>query len=120
MATILVIDDQEPVRSLLRAVLEGDSHQVLEAPNGRVGLELFQERPADLIITDIVMPEMNGLEMMWELSRRFLNVKIIAISGCPSDESGLKAAKLLGACQTFRKPLDVKELLRAVRYNLAD
>ena len=104
----------------MRAVLEGENHQVLEASNGRVGLELFQERPADLIITDIVMPEMNGLEMMWELSRRFLNVKIIAISGCPDDESGLKAAKLLGACQTFRKPFDMKELLRAVRYNLAD
>ena len=56
--------------------------------NGRVGLELFQERPADLIITDIVMPEMNGLEMMWELSRRFLNVKIIAISGCPATRAG--------------------------------
>ena len=119
MTSILVIDDQEPVRSLLRAALEGDGYYVFEASNGRVGLELYREQSADLIITDIVMPEMNGLEMMWELSRKYLNVKIIAISGCPDGESGLQAAKQLGACQTFHKPFDMEELLSAVRYDLA-
>jgi len=62
MATVLVIDDQITMRALLRAVLEGDNHQVLEASNGRDGLELYQARSADLIITDMLMPEMNGLE----------------------------------------------------------
>jgi hypothetical protein len=62
---------------------------------------------------------MNGLEMMWELSRRFLNVKAIAISGGLDSESGLKAAKQLGTCQTFQEPLDTEELLGAVRYDLA-
>jgi len=119
MATILVIDDQEPVRSLLRLVLEGAGHKVLEASNGRLGLELYHKRSVDLIITDIFMPEMNGLEMMLELTRSFLHVKVIAMSGGLEREGGLSAAKLLGARQTFEKPLDIRELLDAVRDDLA-
>jgi CheY-like chemotaxis protein len=119
MATILVIDDQEPIRALLRAVLEGAGHQVLEASNGHRGLEVYRERSADLIITDIVMPEMNGLELMLELTRSFLNVKVIAISGSLEGEGGINVAKLLGARQAFPKPLDMEQLLSAVRYELA-
>jgi two-component system response regulator (stage 0 sporulation protein F) len=119
MATILVIDDQEAVRALLRIVLEGAGHEVLEASNGRLGLALYRERSADLIITDIVMPEMNGLELMVELTRNFLNVKVIAISGGLESEGPLNVAKLLGARQTFQKPLDMEKLLSAVQYDLA-
>jgi len=119
MATILVIDDQELIRSLLRAALEGAGYQVLEASNGRLGLELYRERSADLIITDIVMPEMDGLEMILELTRNFLNVKVIAISGGLESEGRLNVAKLLGARQTFQKPFDMEQLLSAVRYDLA-
>ena len=119
MATILVTDDQEPIRSLLRTALEGDDHEVLEASNGRLGLELYRERSADLIITDIVMPEMDGLEMMLELTRNFINVKVIAISGALEGEGEPNVAKLLGARQTFQKPLDMETLLSAVRYELA-
>lgn len=119
MATILVIDDQEPIRSLLRAVLEGAGHQVLEAANGRRGLEVYRERPADLIITDIVMPEMDGLELMLELTRSFLNVKVIAITGALDSNGGVNVAKLLGARQTFQKPVDMGMLLKAVHYELA-
>ena len=99
MATILVIDD--------------------EASNGRLGLELYRERSADLIITDIVMPEMDGLEMILELTRNFLNVKVIAMSGGLEGGGALNAAKLLGARQTFQKPVDMNKLLSAVRYELA-
>jgi DNA-binding response OmpR family regulator len=119
LARILVIDDQEPVRALLRLALERAGHEVLEASNGRLGLALYRERSADLIITDIVMPEMNGLELMLELTRNFLNVKVIAISGGLESEGSLNVAKLLGARQTFQKPLDMGELLSAVRYDLA-
>ncbi len=119
MATILVIDDQEPIRSLLHQVLEGAGHEVLEASNGRLGLELYRVRSADLIITDIVMPEMDGLELMLELTRSFLNVKVIAMSGGHESEESLNVAKLLGARQTFQKPLDMDKLLSAVRYELA-
>jgi DNA-binding NtrC family response regulator len=119
MATILVIDDQEPIRSLLRTALEGDGHEVLEASNGRLGLELYRERSADLIITDIVMPEMEGLEMMLVLTRNFPNVKVIAMSGGLESEGRLNVAKRLGARQTFLKPFDMGKLLSAVRYDLA-
>ncbi len=119
MATILVIDDQAPIRALLRVALEAAGHEVLEASNGRLGLKLYRERPVDLVITDIVMPEMDGLEMILELTRNFLNVKVIAMSGCLESEGQLRVAKLLGARQTFQKPLDMEELLSAVRYDLA-
>jgi two-component system response regulator (stage 0 sporulation protein F) len=119
MATILVIDDQEPIRSLLRRALEGAGHEVLEASNGRLGLELYRERSADLIITDIVMPEMDGLALLLELTRSLLNIKVIAISGGLESEGPLNVAKLLGARQTFQKPLDMEKLLSAIRYELA-
>lgn len=119
MAIILVIDDQKPIRLLLRAALEGDRHEVLEASNGRIGLALYRERAPDLIITDILMPEMNGLELIVELTRSFPNVKVIAMSGGLEREGGTNEAKLLGARQTFQKPIDIRALLAAVRYELA-
>jgi len=119
VAVILVIDDHEPIRKLLRAVLEGAGHNVQEAPNGRLGLELYQERPADLIIMDMSMPEMSGLTLMLELARACLDAKIIAISGDMEGKRGLNAAKLLGARHTFQKPFDINALLNAVKYDLA-
>ena len=105
MPTILVIDDQEPIRSLLRRALEGADYEVLEASNGRLGLELYRERSADLIITDIFMPGMNGLEMMVELTRNFLEVKVIAMSGGLESEGALNVAKVLGASSNVSKTL---------------
>ena len=119
MATILVIDDQEPIRTLLRAALEGDGHEVLKASNGLLGLERSRERAADLVILDMLMPEMNGLELMAELNRSLPHVKVIAISGSLKGEGGLLAAKRLGAHQTFQKPFELKAVLQAVRVELA-
>jgi len=119
MATILVIDDQESIRALLRAALEGDGHDVLEASNGRHGLALYRERSADLLITDMLMPEMDGLELMLALNRSFPSVKVIAMSGGLESAGPLNVATLLGARQTFQKPFDMDKLLRAVRYELA-
>jgi len=116
LATILVIDDQKSVRMILKRALEDAGYQVAEAANGRHGLDLFQTTPADLVITDIAMPEMNGLELILELTRAFPNVKVIAMSGIASDE--LQAAKLLGAQCTLQKPFDLPALLRAVQYEL--
>ena len=107
MGTILVIDDQEPIRTLLRAALEGDGHQVLEASNGLLGLERYRERAADLIIIDMLMPEMNGLELMKELTRSFLNVKVIAMSGVPRKEEGRATRRQAVGCAT-----DVSKALR--------
>jgi len=73
MVSILVIDDEAIIRVLLRSDLEAAGYEVTEAVNGREGLELYRHRPADLVITDIVMPEMNGLDMLLELMSEFLH-----------------------------------------------
>jgi two-component system response regulator (stage 0 sporulation protein F) len=118
MATILIIDDEELVRTLLRSALEEAGYKVTEAANGRQGLELYRQRPADLVITDIVMPELNGLDMLIELTREFLHARVIAISGAGGGKNALDVAKLLGARQTFQKPFSMPHLLGAVRFEL--
>ncbi len=119
MATILVIDDDRPLRVYLRTVLEGDHYQVLEASNGRLGLELFRAQAPDLVITDLVMPEMGGLMLIDELTRSYVNVKIIAMTGGVDGDSRLATAKLLGARKTLQKPFTVDEVLSVVRDELA-
>ncbi len=118
MATILIIDDEEPIRALLRTTLEAAGHEVTEAPNGRIGLALYRHRPTDLIITDILMPELNGLDMLLELTREFLHAKVIAISGVGGEDNVLDVAKLFGARRTFQKPFSIPRLLDAVRFEL--
>ena len=114
--TILVIEDDASVRVLLSQILEDAGYQTYEAANGREGLEQFRAKPMDLVITDLEMPEMNGLDLILELTRAFLNVKVIAMSVHSPDE--LQTARLLGARQTFTKPLDLSTVLRAVQYEL--
>ena len=116
LPTILIIEDHTSVRTLLARVLEDAGYHVCEAATGRQGLERFREQPVDLVITDLEMPEMNGLEVILELTRAFLDVKVIAMSGRSADE--LQKAKLIGARQTFPKPLDLHALLHAVQYEL--
>lgn len=118
MATILIIDDQAPIRTLLRTVLESVGHTVCEAENGRNGLLLYRERGADLIITDIAMPEMNGLDLIVALSQGSLNVKVIAMSGEQGSEDNLLAAQLLGVRHTLQKPFSMKQLLNTVHDEL--
>jgi two-component system response regulator (stage 0 sporulation protein F) len=117
-ATILIIDDEEPIRALLRFALEAAGYEVTEAANGRQGLDLYRQRPTDLIIADMLMPELNGLDLLLELTREFLHAKVIAISGAGGEQNVLDVAKLLGARQTFEKPFSIPQLLDAVRYEL--
>lgn len=116
MARILLIDDEDQVRHMLRVMLEYAGHEVEEAADGRQGARLYRERPSDLIVTDIVMPEKEGLEMIQELRRDFPGVKIIAISGggMISPMSYLSLAKKFGAQRAFFKPIDREQLLAAV------
>jgi two-component system response regulator (stage 0 sporulation protein F) len=118
MATILIIDDEEGIRALLPTTLEAAGHEVMEAPNGRIGLEQYRRRPTDLVITDILMPELNGLDMLLALTGEFLHAKVIAISGAGEGKNVLDHAKLLGARRTFHKPFSMTQLLDAVRYEL--
>ena len=119
MSTVLVIDDEAPVRAVVRSALHSAGYEVTEASNGREGILLFRQRPPDLVIADIHMPELNGLNVIMELTREFLDVKVIAISGVPERQRLLDMAKLLGARQTLHKPFGIEELLSAVRYELA-
>jgi two-component system response regulator (stage 0 sporulation protein F) len=118
MATILIIDDDDLIRVFLRSALEETGYEVAEAANGLQGLELYRQRPTDLVITDIIMPEMNGLDLLLALTREFLNAKVIAISGAGGEKNVLDVAKLLGARQIFQKPVSLQHLLGAVRYEL--
>ena len=118
MATILIIDDEEMMRVLIRSALRAAGHEVVEAANGREGLALYRHKPTDLVITDIAMPELNGLDMMLELTRYFLDAKVIAISGGEGEKNVLDVAKLLGARRTIQKPFSMLQLLDAVRYEL--
>lgn len=115
-ATILIIEDHAPVRGLLARGLKEAGYQVYEAANGRQGLERVHAQPVDLVITDLEMPEMNGLAVIQELTRFYRDVKIIAMSGSSAGE--LQKAKLLGARRTFQKPMYLHELLHAIQDEL--
>lgn len=118
MLKILVIDDEAPIRMLLRTVLEKDGYEVREAADGRAGIALYRQAPADLVIADILMPELDGLDMIVELTREFLNVKVIAITGVHGEPDLLDRARLLGARHTLYKPFSLEQLLKVVRYEL--
>jgi two-component system response regulator (stage 0 sporulation protein F) len=105
MATILIIDDEEPIRALLRTTLEAAGHTVVEAGNGRIGLDLYRFKPTDLIITDIAMPEMNGLDLILALTRQFLHAKVIAISGAGGEKNVLVSRNCLEHDGPFTSPL---------------
>ena len=117
MARILIIDDDVQILDMLRQTLELKGYEVVDATNGKEGIRLYRENPADLIITDIIMPDKEGIETIIELKRDFPDVKIIAISGGGriGPEGYLSMAKKLGARYTFSKPVKREELLAAVR-----
>jgi len=111
VARILVVDDDKTIRLLLRAMLEHQGHSVVEAENGAEGLQYYRAAPTDLVITDIQMPVMDGLQMITELRGAFPTAKIIAISG---EKGRLAAAQTFSQC-TFEKPLYMTEFLDAVQ-----
>lgn len=118
MKKILVIDDDMEIRQGLRQAFERAGFEVIEAPDGMEGMKLYRQAPTDLVLTDIVMPKKDGIELIIELKRDFPDAKIIAASsgsrGIGTHDS-LDAAKHLGANCTFSKPIDEKELLETVQ-----
>ena len=116
MARILVIDDNPEICAILRETLEPAGYEVVVASNGRAGLVLHRARHADLVITDIFMPEQDGIETIIELRRGDPDVKIIAMSGGGSmrDLSYLPAARQLGAAHSISKPFDCENVLAIV------
>lgn len=113
MANILIIDDDRQMRRLLTRVLTGAGHTVHEAENGLDGVEMFKRKHPAMVITDIVMPGMEGIETIVNLRRDNPTVPIIAISG-GSDPLYLRAAAKLGATGSLRKPFAPASLLELV------
>jgi DNA-binding NtrC family response regulator len=116
MARILVIDDDQEIRSLLRDILEPEGFEVADAPNGRVGIKLFKQHSYDLVITDMLMPEQEGIETIAELQEKSPSIRIVAMSGGGSrgNLNVLVDAKRFGAAVTISKPFGPTEILDAV------
>ena len=117
MARILIIDDDEQVLDMLYESLTREGYDVLRAPNGEQGLRLYRQEPVDLIITDIIMPEKEGIETIIELRKDFPDVKIIAMSGGGRivTKDYLHLAKIFGVQRTFKKPVAREQLLDAIK-----
>lgn len=120
MQRILIIDDEPQIRSMVRLILEREGYAVLEAVDGAEGLKIFREKPADLILTDLIMPNKDGIGMIIELKKEFPDVKIIAMSGggLNRPEGYLRGAQKLGAAATLTKPINRQDLVRVVRDTL--
>lgn len=116
MPRILIVDDEAEIRSLMKEILEGNGYEVDEAPDGNEAVRSMAAARADLVITDMLMPDKEGLETMREIRSSHPDVKIIAISGggLIGPESYLTLAKSLGADRTFTKPFDLHEVLGAI------
>ena len=114
---ILLIDDESAVRALIKEALSEAGYVVLEAANGKEGLECYRNSRTDLVITDLIMPEKEGIETIMELCHDFPDVKIIAISGGSKfdSQSNLRMAQMLGAKNVLAKPFNIADLVEVVR-----
>lgn len=117
MPAILIVDDDSMVRKMLVKVFQIENYITLEASDGYSALRIFRDENVDVVITDIVMPDMEGIETIRELRKINPDVKIIAFSGGGSlaPDGYLKIAASMGAKYTFQKPFDINELKEAVK-----
>lgn len=114
MAKILIIDDERSIRNTMKDILEFEKHKITLAENGREGLELALSQPFDLIFSDIKMPEMDGMELLYHLKEKEPDVPVVMISGHGSIETAVESIKK-GAFDFIEKPVDLNRLLITVR-----
>jgi CheY-like chemotaxis protein len=116
MARVLVIDDDTATRRVLKLLLERAGYEVTDAPDGEVGVRSYRAQPADLVLTDILMPEKEGLELIREIKQDFPEAKIVAMSGGgrTGNMDFLVLAEQLGADRVLSKPIDRQELLQTI------
>lgn len=115
MGNILVIDDESNVRLLIRKMLESEGHTIIEASDGFEGVEHYHNSQVDVVITDLIMPDKEGLETIHELKKEYPDIKIIAMSGTENRDIHLGTAKLLGATDVLTKPFKKEALLMKIR-----
>ena len=114
MAQVLVIDDEKSIRNTLKDILEYENHQVEMAENGPAGLELFKEKLFDIVLCDIKMPEMDGLEVLTQIAEQNPEVPVVMISGHGNIDTAVEAIKK-GAYDFIEKPLDLNRLLVTIK-----
>ncbi|MBF0582862.1 MAG: response regulator [Magnetococcales bacterium] len=117
MAHILLVDDDELMRALLSGVLRRVNHTVIEADNGRTALQILKKNSVDLIMTDIFMPEMDGMDLLTSILSRYPDSKIIAISGgykAMNAQLSLRMARGFGAVDVIAKPFRTADVIRKV------
>lgn len=119
-ARILIIDDDDAVRRVLRRVLEQAGYQVADAPGGREGLRLIEQQRIDLVLCDMLMPEMDGIETIQNLRRLYPAIPIIAMSGGGAVDPSLylNLALKMRVRKTLYKPIDAESLLGTVQDTL--
>ena len=118
MVRILIIDDDDTFLDMLKDMIERNGYEVVTASDGKEGMDFYRKEPADLVITDIIMPNKEGVELIFELQRDFPNAKIIAISGGGKmkAEDCIKTVSLIpNVKRTFQKPFAMDEMLQAVK-----
>ena len=107
---ILVVDDESSITNMLYLVLTGEGYEVATAKDGREGLKVFESIKPDLVITDIVMPDMEGIEFTRRLVNKRKGLLIIVMSGNAVGTRFLKTARIFGARAALQKPFTIQEL----------
>lgn len=119
--TILVVDDDPQIRKLVATILKREQHGVITAANGSLALEALENHAVDLVITDLIMPEKEGIETIMEIRQKHPEIPIIAMSGGGklNPKTYLNIAKNIGAVATMTKPIDTAHLKSMVKEQLA-
>lgn len=117
---ILVVDDEAPMRMAIEQVLTAEGYEVRTATNGESAVEIATREHFDLILTDLIMPRMDGIEVILALTVSQPGTPIIAMSGAANGGARcyLSLASKIGACQTLSKPFDRPTLLRAIEWEI--
>lgn len=119
-AQILIIEDDTAVREGVAKVLSRAGYSVLKSSNGREGLEILEKEPCDIVLTDIIMPEMEGIETITRIAKQYPGLKVVAMSGGGrlGNTDFLKVASQIGAVDTIAKPATAKQLLETIEKHL--
>jgi two-component system, response regulator, stage 0 sporulation protein F len=118
MATILIVDDQFGIRVLLQEVLEKAGYSTFQAPNGQVALDIVQSHKPDLILLDMKIPGMDGLEILRNIRKLEIDTKVIMMTAY-GELDLIQEAMEMGALAHFTKPFDIDELRQVVQIHLA-
>src|SRR3954453_11271734 len=117
MSNILIVDDEQSYRQLLKLVFDGEGHTIRTAANGLEAIKLLQDGPADVLVSDVKMPDMDGIEMLRALRETHPDLGVIFMTAFASVETAREAFKL-GADDFIQKPFDVEELKLLVKKTL--